>query len=152
VADVGQRTIEVEWFQLDGIDFRLIEELAFLQGNRHHCWPSREYLASKLKVSIWTISRHTAKLSSLGLLRIQHRRYRRRDGTWATRSNLYQVLSFIGSKVRQILSLLTGVRRSARIPESNKKSDPPDLSFIKNAVLKTHLESFSRLGTVKVQV
>ena len=62
------------WLQLDGIDFRLIEELTFLQGNRGYSFPSREYLASKLKISIGTVSRHVSKLRSLGLLQVTHRR------------------------------------------------------------------------------
>jgi len=156
VADVGKNTrrlaITQAWWELDGTDFRLIEELAFLQGTRPYCFPSREYLAAKLKVSIGTISRHTHKLSHLGLLKIQPRRYRRVDGTWRTRSNLYALLTFIGSKLRQLLALLTGVRPSARRPKQKKEKEPFSLSFVKNQTLKSRLESFSKLGTMRIQV
>lgn len=144
----GKSNTYQEWFQLDGIDFRLIEELTFLQGNRGCCFPSREYLAAKLKISIWTISRHTSKLKGLGLLSIQPRRYRRTDGTWATRSNIYKVLGFIGSKVRKILSLLTGVRPKARIPKQKEKSEHFDLSQVKNPKLKGFLERWKARGEV----
>lgn len=112
-----------EWHQLSGHDFRLIEEFHFLTGKRDYCFPSREYLAAKLHITKWCVSRHTRKLMRLGLLRIQARRYRRRDGTWATRSNLYQLQKHIGRKVRQIMALLTGVRPGAHIPSPQKKSE-----------------------------
>src|SRR5436190_11582677 len=97
------RKIASVWYELSGVDIRLLEELTFLQGNRGCCFPGREYLAYKLRVSVRTVSRSIRRLRLLGVLHVQARRYQRRDGTWKTRSNLYQVLGFAGAKIRQIL-------------------------------------------------
>src|SRR5262245_42270740 len=114
--DMRGRALASVWYELSGLEIRLLEELRFLQGDRNYCFPSREYLGRKLQCSVRSISRHTNKLRRLGLLRIQPRRYRRRDGTWTTRSNLYQVLTFIGAKIRRLLTVLTDRPKYSRIP------------------------------------
>jgi hypothetical protein len=58
------------------------------------------------------------------------------------------VLGFIGSKVRKILSLLTGVRPKARIPKQKEKSEHFDLSQVKNPELKGFLERWKARGEV----
>ena len=140
------RTIASVWYELSGLEIRLIEELNFLQGSRNYCFPGREYLAAKLKVSTRTISRHTHKLQVLGLLRIQPRRYKRRNGTWLTRSNLYQVLGFLGQKMRQILGLLAGGTMRSRTPKPKEKSLSSDLSHVKNSEMRAFLERWKKRG------
>lgn len=140
------RKIASVWYELDAHDLRLLEELHFLTGDRQYCFPSRAYLAAKLGISIWCVSRHSAKLRRLGLLRIQARRYRRADGTWETRSNLYQVLGFIGRKIRALLTALTGVRPHKCRPKPKEKSLSSDLSHVKNPELRTFLERWKARG------
>src|SRR5262249_47294902 len=81
------------------------------------------YLSVKLGITSWCVSRHLHKLQRLGLLRIQPRRYRRRNGTWDTRSNLYKLLSFAGAKVRQLFARLTGLRPGASRSKQKEKKE-----------------------------
>lgn len=134
--------------RLDGIDHAILEELHFLSRGRGFCFPGRTYLAKKLELSVWTISRHTAKLVRLGLLAVRQCRRRRRNGTWDTGPNLYKVLKWGSAIVARILSL-TGVRRSARISKPKEKEERFDLSRVKDERWKRELEHFARLGTDK---
>jgi hypothetical protein len=74
--------------KLDGIDFRLINEIAFLsrlqkkRTGSAYCCPGREYLAGKVGCDVGTISRHTSKLVTLGILEKRQRRPIR--GIWQT--------------------------------------------------------------------
>jgi len=135
------------WNQLDGIDFRLIEELSFLSKDKGYCWPGREYLANKLKVTVGTISRHATKLKDLGLLEVFYRRRRRSDGTWDTRTNIYKVVRWAGKKISAILrSIFTGVRRQAHRPKMEEISYG-DFSQIKNKEMKGILEQWKLRGS-----
>src|SRR5215510_7026865 len=80
------------WYELDGIDFRLLEELLFLSDGEGFCFPSRAYLAAQLRVNIGTISRHVTKLNRLGVLQVKQRRAKHPDGTWSTHSNYYWIV------------------------------------------------------------
>ena len=104
--------------QLDGIDFRLLDELAFLCKQQRqrtgaaYCCPGREYLATKVDCDVGTISRHTSKLEKLGLLeKIQRRPIR---GQW--RSCLYRLRSWVSWRLGQIAGMLRKVGKS-RSPE-----------------------------------
>jgi hypothetical protein len=74
--------------QLDGIDYRILNELSFLSKQQKrrtgsaYCCPGREYLAAKVKCDVGTISRHTSKLVKLGILDKRQRRPIR--GIWQT--------------------------------------------------------------------
>jgi DNA-binding transcriptional ArsR family regulator len=103
--------------QLDGIDFRLLDELAFLCKQQRqrtgaaYCCPGREYLARKVDCDIGTISRHTSKLERLGLLeKIQRRPVR---GQW--RSCLYRLRSWVSWRLGQIAGMLRKVGKSGSI-------------------------------------
>jgi len=140
---VAYTTTRDVWNQLDGIDFRLIEELSFLSKEKGYCWPGREYLAAKLRVTVGTISRHVTKLKGLGLLEVFHRRRRRSDGTWDTKTNIYKVVRWAGNKVSTILrSLFTGMRRAAHRPKKEEISCG-DLSKIGNKEVRSILEKWS---------
>jgi DNA-binding transcriptional ArsR family regulator len=115
----GTRFVSTQTFptdiyqQLDGIDFRLLDELAFLcQQQRQrtgaaYCCPGREYLARKVDCDIGTISRHTSKLERLGLLeKIQRRPVR---GQW--RSCLYRLRSWVSWRLGQVAGMLRKVGR-----------------------------------------
>jgi len=60
--------------KLDGYDFRILDELAFLCKQQRqrtraaYCCPGREYLAGKIGCDVGTISRHTSKLVRLGIV------------------------------------------------------------------------------------
>lgn len=97
--------------QLDGIDFRLLDELAFLCKQQQkrtgaaYCCPGREYLAAKTGCDVGTISRHTTKLEKLGLLeKIQRRPVR---GQW--RSCLYRLRSWVSWRLGQVAGMLRKV-------------------------------------------
>jgi hypothetical protein len=128
--------------QLDGIDFRLLDELAYLCNQQRqrtgaaYCCPGRDYLAGKVGCDRGTISRHTTKLERLGVLeKIQRRPLR---GQW--RSCLYRLRSWVGWRLGQVAGMLRKigkarapgptahrVRPSARIAHKyeNNASKPP---------------------------
>jgi DNA-binding transcriptional ArsR family regulator len=113
--------------QLDGIDFRLLDELAFLCRKQRqrtgaaYCCPGREYLARKVDCDIGTISRHTTKLERLGLIeKIQRRPVR---GQW--RSCLYRLRSWVSWRLGQIAGMLRKVGK-ARSTEKNSHRVRPD--------------------------
>jgi DNA-binding transcriptional ArsR family regulator len=94
--------------QLDGIDFRLLDELTFLCRKQRqrtgaaYCCPGREYLAGKVGCDVGTISRHTSKLERLGLLEKLQRRPVR--GQW--RSCLYRLRSWVSWRLGQVAGRL----------------------------------------------
>lgn len=94
--------------QLDGIDFRLLDELAYLckqqrqRSTAAYCCPGREYLAKKVGCDVGTVSRHTSKLEKLGLIeKIQRRPIR---GQW--RSCLYRLRNWVAWRLGQIGAML----------------------------------------------
>jgi DNA-binding Lrp family transcriptional regulator len=134
------------WRQLDGTDFRLLELLQWYHKTFGHCFPSRATLAKKLRVRIETVSRHVSKLVRFGVLRRTQRRYRRANGTYATETNVYHVLGFMGAKIRALLHPLTGVTRQRTQSEPKEKGTVSDLSCLKNENLRLRLERFAKLG------
>lgn len=111
------------WKQLDGVDLRLLEEIAYLSDlqrkksptGARYCCPSELYLSQKIGVRREAISRHVNKLAELGVLSVTHRR--KKGGNWQT--NLYKVVKWVYWKVRQAVSGLRGklhrVRPTAHI-------------------------------------
>ncbi len=112
--------------QLDGVDFRLIDELTFLsklqreRTGASYCLPGREYLARKLAVSVRTVSRHIAKLKGLGVIDAIQRRPVR--GQW--RSNLYKVVHWIGWRVRQLTGSIRDVWKAVKPRPMGSASSP----------------------------
>ena len=110
--------------QLDGIDFRLLGELAFLSKQQKkrtgsaYCCPSRTYLAKRVGCDVGTISRHTTKLEGLDILEKQQRRPVR--GIWQT--CFYKLkgwsawtLAGIANKFRKKFKQIHRVRPNAHI-------------------------------------
>jgi len=107
------------WNQLDGVDFRLLEQINYLartaadrrQSGALYCTPGRKWLATRLGVSICTISRHVSKLARLQVLhRIQRRPI---AGRWQT--NLYRPIHWTCWKVSAVRArLLTATHRVAQ--------------------------------------
>ena len=94
--------------QLDGIDFRILNELSFLSKQQKrrtgsaYCCPGREYLAAKVGCDVGTISRHTSKLVTLGILDKRQRRPIR--GIWQT--CLYKLMGWASWAMAGIASQL----------------------------------------------
>jgi len=96
------------WATLSGVDLRLIDEIRFLSDlqakksptGATYCMPGRKYLAAKLSVSVRTISRHVAKLASLGVLAVTQRRPQ--AGHYST--NLYRLSSNIAWCLARIVA------------------------------------------------
>ena len=120
------------WRQLDGIDLKILDWLCYLskkQGERSpggakYCFPGRKFLAGKIGVSVWTISRHISKLKRLGILSAYQRRPK--GGRWQT--NLYRVINWLGWRIGQILSKFrsnkNGVRLNQHIASQERNSSP----------------------------
>lgn len=112
---------------LDGTDYRLIEELAYLSRLRRrkspsratYATPGRRYLARKLRVCTATISRHNTKLSRLGILAIIHRRKER--GRWQT--NLYRLIHWQAWRHRRVGALAE--RLADRLRHRRRPTTPP---------------------------
>ncbi len=155
------------WLQLDGIDFRLLDELNFLSGlqkkktGAFYCQPSREYLAAKVGVCVATISRHTTKLKGMNLLDKVVRR--KVHGVWQT--NLYKVALNMGAWLMNKVSGLfrqpwkkkkqqkRRVRPQAHIAcEGGRPADAPTEKALSDCFekldpdKKTTLERFSQLA------
>jgi len=142
--------------KLDGIDFRILNEIAFLSKQQKkrtgsaYCCPGREYLAAKVGCDIGTISRHTTKLVKLGVLEKRQRRPIR--GIWQT--CLYKLkgwaswlLAGIAGQLRKIRNVshrvrhdahIASVRTEIRIPEGK----PP----IKNGLVTDILTRWKERG------
>src|SRR5262245_34283783 len=96
------RQVQDVWQQLDGIDIRILETVLYYQKKYSVAFPSRYILAQRAGCNESTISRHVTKLKHLGVLWVTYRKYRRKNGTWQTRSNVYRLLGCVGAKLRQV--------------------------------------------------
>jgi hypothetical protein len=135
------------WLALDGTDIKLLEQLDYYERTFGLAFPGRELLARKLRLSVSTISRHVTKLVGLGVLLVRRRKYRRRDGTFATQSNLYRILGLIGAKIRQLVRrLITDVARPRPIPKQEEKTELSNFSHIKDGEVKGILERWQGRG------
>jgi hypothetical protein len=133
--------------QLSRTDFLILEAIEYFQRTHGIAYPGRRWLARHCGVNCWTVSRHISRLKRLGLIRVTYRRYRRKNGTWNTRSNIYELLGVVGAKVRGLIqSIRAGVRRSTLTQNKEKKEGLPDLSFVKDPARRAALERFSKLG------
>jgi hypothetical protein len=143
--------------QLDGIDFRILNEIAFLSKQQKkrtgsaYCCPGREYLAAKVGCDIGTISRHTSKLVRLGVLEKRQRRPIR--GIWQT--CLYKLrgwaswaLAGIAGQLRKIGNNSHRVRPSThRASVQTEIRTPKVQSLIKNDLVTQILERWEARGT-----
>lgn len=128
--------------QLDGTDFRLLDELAFLCKQQRqrtraaYCCPGREYLARKVGCDVGTISRHTSKLEKLGLIeKIQRRPIR---GQW--RSCLYRLRSWVSWRLGQVAGALRqmGKKRKKSAEVHRVRPDAHKTNAYENNVFKPH--------------
>jgi hypothetical protein len=125
VAAVSFRFPQETYQQLDGIDLKLLEEIAFLCRQQRkrtgaaYCYPRRAYLAGKLGCDVGTISRHTSKLAGLGVLeKIQRRRIR---GIWQT--CLYRLRSWQAWMLGRVAGVVRKVGNFHRVrPNAHKAS------------------------------
>jgi len=121
--------------QLDGCDFRILNEIAFLSKQQKkrtgsaYCCPGREYLAGKVGCDVGTISRHTSKLVSLGILDKRQRRPIR--GQWQT--CLYKLvgwaswaLSGIAGQLRKISKPAHRMRPAPHLVTEDSNKNVPD--------------------------
>jgi len=114
--------------KLEGVDFRLIDELSFLanlQAQRtgsRYCIPGRKYLARKLGVCVRTISRHLSKLRRLGVIDAIQRRPVR--GQFQT--NLYRVYEWTVWQARRVMSLIRDVWEAVK-PKKRAPAPAPTL-------------------------
>ena len=124
--------------KLDGIDFRILNEIAFLSKQQKkrtgsaYCCPGREYLAAKVGCDIGTISRHTSKLVSLGILDKRQRRPIR--GIWQT--CLYKLrgwaswaLAGIAGQLRKISNNSHRVRPTPHLVSLGREIRTPKADF-----------------------
>ena len=147
--------------QLDGIDYRILNEIAFLSKQQKkrtgsaYCCPGREYLAAKTGCSIWTVSRHTAKLVRLGILEKRQRRPIR--GIWQT--CLYKLVSWaswalagIAGALRKIPHPSHRVRLHARITSLKREIVTPEVPPpIKNTLVAEILNRWKERGKEQKQ-
>ena len=111
-----QRFPEDIYQQLDGVDFRLIDELTFLsklqreRTGASYCIPGRKYLARKLRVCVRTVSRHIAKLRKLGVLDT----VQRRPVLGQFQTNLYKVFEWTVWKARRVISMVRHVAKAMK--------------------------------------
>lgn len=143
--------------QLDGIDFRILNEIAFLSKQQKkrtgsaYCCPGRKYLAAKVGCDIGTISRHTSKLVSLGILEKRQRRPIR--GVWQT--CLYKLVSWaawalagIAGALRQLNTTAHRVRLHAHIASEKTEIITPAVNFpVKNDLVTNILRRWEARGT-----
>ena len=143
--------------QLDGIDFRILNEIAFLSKQQKkrtgsaYCCPGREYLAAKVGCDIGTISRHTTKLVSLGILEKRQRRPIR--GIWQT--CLYKLKSWaswalagIAGQLRKISNNFHRVRLHAHLASVETEIRTPEgKPPIKNNFVTEILRCWEARGT-----
>lgn len=110
--------------KLDGIDLKLLDELAFLcrqqkkKTGSAYCCPGRRYLAGKLGVDVGTISRHTTKLLELGILDKRQRRPVR--GIWQT--CLYRLRSWQAWALGRVAGLIRKVGNPHRVRLGARKA------------------------------
>lgn len=142
--------------QLDGYDFRILNEISFLSKQQKrrtgsaYCCPGREYLAEKVGCDVGTISRHTSKLVSLGILEKRQRRPIR--GIWQT--CLYRLkgwaawaLAGISGALRKINSPTHRVRPSTHIALVETRIITPETQPpIKNDLVASILKRWEERG------
>jgi len=123
VAVVAFKFPQDTYNKLDGIDLKLLDEIAFLcrqqkkKTGSAYCCPGRQYLADKLGCDIGTISRHTTKLLELGVLDKRQRRPVR--GIWQT--CLYRLRSWQAWALGRVAGLLRKVGNPHRVrPDARK--------------------------------
>lgn len=147
---------EETYRQLDGIDYRILNEIAFLsklqkkRTGSSYCCPGREYLAAKVGCDVGTVSRHTSKLVILGILEKRQRRPIR--GIWQT--CLYRLkgwaswaLAAIAGQLRKIRSNSHRVRPHARIASVRTEIIPPEVPPpIKNTLVAEILSRWKERG------
>jgi len=136
------------WFSLTASDIRIIQLFDYYESVFGRVFPSQATIAERVHVSERTARRSVAHLKDLGLLLVQPRKYRDRQGRWRSHSNVYTLLSAIGATVRGLVNrLLTGRTKKARPTKTGKKEEIFDLSFVKNEGKRSILERFSKLGS-----
>ena len=122
------------WFQLRAHEIRLIELLHFYECTFNTVYPSQEHLAEKLHISVRSVRRAVARLRELGLLAVEPRRYRDKQGRVRSHSNVYKLLgasSRIGAKLRGILSRITGRPRAGLSYQNKRKGSSLRLLILK---------------------
>lgn len=116
--------------QLEGVDYRLIDELSFLSnlqaqrtGSRY-CIPGRKYLARKLGVCVRTISRHITKLRKLGVIDA----IQRRPVGGIFQTNLYRLYPAVEWAAKRTISLIRDAwdtaKKKLRAEGSTSKAVP----------------------------
>lgn len=117
------------WNQLSSIDVRLLDELAYLchrqaktsPSGAPYCRPGRRYLATKLGCSVETITRHTRKLSSLGMLLKTQRRPT--NGIYHT--NLYRLIHWVAWRAAAIRHYVARVAHRRPKLAAKASATPP---------------------------
>ena len=94
--------------QIVGLNIRLLEELTFLSGRDGFCQPSQTYLAEKLGVNRFTISRHLHQLQEAGMVAIQRRYHRTEGGQVRSKTNVYRVLTVAKMALKAVSDLFSG--------------------------------------------
>jgi DNA-binding transcriptional ArsR family regulator len=114
---MAKRFPQETYQKLDGIDLKLLDEIAFLSRQQRkrtgsaYCRPSRAYLGKKLGVDVGTISRHTSKLVDLGVLDKQQRRPVR--GIWQT--CLYRLRNWQAWALGRVAGFLRKIGNNHRV-------------------------------------
>ena len=118
--------------RLSGLDQRIVEQLHYLVNVRcshssskaRYAFPSQSWLAERLGVSRETVCRRISRMSSLGILRVIHRR--KVQGHF--RSNLYIIVRFVQWGVQRVLHTLRRVAH--RVTERSHIAPPQRETFI----------------------
>lgn len=134
------------WRQLRSIDAGLLDNLAFLCRLRRaesgtgaaYCTPGRAWLAQRLGVSVWTISRHTSRLKRLGALEKVQRRPK--AGKWQT--NLYVLRGrcawIVGTALARVRRPPSRVPSGAHIaPSEGETAADPGGAAALRAIIRT---------------
>jgi len=106
--------------QIVGLNLCLLEELTFLSERDGFCQPSQSYLAEKLNVNRFTISRHLHQLKDAGMIAIQRRYHRTEDSKVRSKTNVYKVLTVAKMALKAVGKLFTGW--------ASQSADPPSSS------------------------
>jgi hypothetical protein len=156
-VDVVAHTFPQEIYKkLDGIDFRILNEVSFLsklqkkRTGSAYCCPGREYLAEKVGCDVGTISRHTSKLVTLGVLEKRQRRPIR--GIWQT--CLYKLrgwgswaLAGMAGQLRKIGNKAHRVRRTPHIASVRTEIRTPEVTpSVKNERVAQILQRWKARG------
>ncbi len=139
------------WRQLNGTDFRLLEQLTFLSKAKGYAYPSQKYLSKALRCHRSTITRSINKLKELGLLVVNPRKYRRKNGQFLTESNAYRVIHWIGWKVRSLFHKVTDVAKAKHKLKKKEKSLENTEKFLPTAIKNRQLSDILERFWLKVQ-